>query len=273
MKISLVQMIIESNRIKINMDKIIAWINDAVINKCDIICFPEYALTGMISEDEYNEINEEINIAINEIEEIADKKNICIILGLVNRVDGKLYNSQKVFIPNKAIDSYKKIGLGKKELTMYTQGNQLKIFEYKDIKFGISLCYENHFPNHIRNFAKSGANVVFAPHFMPGMNSEKRVKVWNKYMTARAYDNRIYMLACNGLKSDGELNSGGGVAVWDYNGEILADYLMQNEKLVVVELDLDEQFKYYSKSRNKKYQNFLDDEYLFVDTNNTINKN
>lgn len=268
MRVSLVQMIIKSNNIKANMEKIIDWINTAVDEKCDIICFPEYTLTGMIDEEGYNELCGEINIALTELKKIADRKNICIILGLVEKMQGSLYNLQKVIIPNKPIDSYKKIGLGKKELAIYNQGNEIKVFEYKDIKFGISLCYENHFPMHIRNIAIKGANLIFAPHYMPGTNCEKRIELWNKYMTARAYDNRIFMLACNGLKNKDDINisSGGAIVAWDFNGDVIAMYNHQDEKLIIVDLDIKEQLKYSSKMINKKYQNFLDDEYLF--TNN-----
>ena len=70
------------------------------------------------------------------------------------------------------------------------------------------------------------AQIIFAPFASP-MNGVKRFSVWEKYMAARAYDNRVYIAACN-FK---------GLALWNPYGNLVSSYKKDDENITVFDLD------------------------------------
>jgi len=59
-----------------------------------------------------------------------------------------------------------------------------------------------------------------------------------KYMTARAYDNAVFLAACNLIGEDGTGHSFcGGALVIDPRGNIVAEAFNNREELLVVDLD------------------------------------
>lgn len=126
--------------------------------------------------------------------------------------------------------------------------------EYVNITAGMLLCIEGHVPKAAEALTLKGAEILFLPHSaIKGAGNRK--EIWNKYLMARAYDNRCFVLACNqlGKNSEGREFAGGCVA-YSPEGEIIAEDFSEQEGICFVELDMKETKKYRDADLNSKSQ-------------------
>ncbi len=130
-------------------------------------------------------------------------------------------------------------------------------FTYKDIIFGVQLCYESHFPEISTVMALRGAKIIFMPHASPRGNPEEKIQSWLRHLPGRAFDNALFVVACNQVGKTREGYSFPGAAVvLNPAGWIIAQYGENKEKLVLTDLRLDElkeikehRMKYFIRNR------------------------
>lgn len=266
-KIGLVTMDSENFELDKNAKKIISFIKKSKESGIDIVCFPELSLTGYVlnikqSFKNLEVFKEKILMYEKKIEEAALLYEITVLAGTIEIEENNIYISHKVFSKDGYQGSYRKIYLGKKEKEVFTEGKSVKVFQsdangYK-IKFGIGVCYDMHFPEITMECSLKGAQMLFAPHAVSAMSTSTRLDVWNKYMCARAYDNRIYVMALNAVNL--EQKTGGGAACWDCNGILVHKYMESKENLYEINIDINEIEKYRNvNNKTMKNRFFLKD--------------
>lgn len=250
-----------------NAKKIINFIKKSKESEVDIVCFPELSLTGYVLNIKQNlksleEFKKNILMYEKKIEEAALLYEITVLLGTLEIEENNIYISHKVFSKDGYKGSYRKMYLGEKERESFKEGKEIKIFEmdanaYK-IKFGIGICYDMHFPEIAMECSLKGAQMLFAPHAVSAMSTYRRLDVWNKYMGARAYDNRIYVMALNAVNL--KQKTGGGAACWDCNGVLVHKHMESKEKLYEINIDINEIEKYRNvNNKTMKNRFFLKD--------------
>jgi predicted amidohydrolase len=81
-----------------------------------------------------------------------------------------------------------------------------------------------------------GAELILIPH-ASNLGGSKRKEVWMKSLVARAYDNSVYVAACNAV-GDNDRGSvfGGGVLVLDRKGNIICEDFNGKESVVFADL-------------------------------------
>ncbi len=173
-----------------NLSMITESIRKAVNTGCDIICFPEASITGYSTKD-VSTISEDSSC----IKAIADiSGEIAIVIGAFEDADKK-FITQFVFKDGRIIGRYRKTHLGMNE-TMFEAGNILQTIEIDDVKIGIQLCWEVHFPQITATYRNQGAELILNPT-ASGLPPERRMTLWGKVIPARADDNRLFYAACN----------------------------------------------------------------------------
>ena len=75
---------------------------------------------------------------------------------------GVLYNTQLIAAPTGLIGGYRKTHVGNSEIHRFSHGDELRVFDYAGVSFGILICYDNHFPEASRTLALRGAEVIFS---------------------------------------------------------------------------------------------------------------
>lgn len=228
MQVALVQIQSRINDPQYNMAKMMDHMNSISLEGEMIILFPEMAIHGY----DFTDLGEKVKVqslVLKSLEAFAKSKDICILVGGIGYEDNCYYLSQ--FVISEGIQMYHKIHLGKKEAEVVTGGDAIRVFDYKDIKLGVMMCYDTHFPELSTHMSLMGADIIFAPFAVPN-KPDLRVANWKKYLGARAYDNRVYVGACNLMTEDG----GGGLIAYNDKGEIIDACSSSQEAVMIFEL-------------------------------------
>lgn len=243
-------------KIRSNLAKLKKNVKDAKNRGAKIICFPEMNISG------YGIGPEIINLAelvpgptSSELSDIAVYEKIVILTGLVEKDSkGSVFASHLVIKPDKTIGVYRKLHIAPPECNFFTPGNKIPVFNACGINFGIQLCYDTHFPELTTIMALKGIDILFAPHASPNKTSKEKFKSWQKHLVARAYDNSIFVIACNQTNNNGKNLSFPGIAiVIGPSGKILKKDLSGREGMIIVDLKLDD----LADIRNHRMRYFL----------------
>ena len=73
-------------------------------------------------------------------------------------------------------------------------GDETKTFEYRDVKFGLSVCYDLRFPELYRKYQAESVDVILAPSAFTLKTGEVH---WQLLLQARAVENLCFMAASN----------------------------------------------------------------------------
>ena len=242
MRIAMVQMTALRNEKELNLLKMEEFIKRASKEKASIICFPELSITGYVKKDPVINAESLDGHSLNRLKELSKTYDLTILAGLAELENDNVYISHVSIQPDSDIEVYRKTHLGAKEKKTFAQGDEIPVFqtlnEGKKSKYGIGLCYDLHYPELVTSMAVQGAKIVFAPHAVP-IGGLRRLSIWEKYMPARAYDNGVYVLACNLVGNDGEKDFGGGIGVWNPKGECIIACHEEKELMMMLDLDLD----------------------------------
>ncbi|WP_003543423.1 nitrilase family protein [Desulfotomaculum nigrificans] len=238
LKIAVVQMESKLGQVQENLNKINHFISEAALQKVNIICFPEMCLPGYTREMAAElAIDLETSDIITNLKKTAQEKDIVILVGLAEKnATHQPFITQVVIHPNGTIDKYRKTHLGKSEQPYFTPGNEIKTYATVQARFGIQICWDMHFPEMTTILSLAGAEIIFAPHASPSMVGDRR-GIWLKYLAARAYDNTVFVAACNLVGDDGQGHRFcGGTLVLDPKGNIVAEDFRGREAMLITDL-------------------------------------
>jgi len=193
------------NRFAHNLALTVKHVSAAARQDCDFVVFPEMNLTGYAPANLSNAVALDA-IWMDELNRLAQKHNIAILTGLVEKAgSGKIYATHLVFRPDQPVARYRKIHLSPFESPYFSCGDDAGIFKFKGVHFGIQLCYDAHFPELSTAMALKKVDIIFFPHASPrGTPGEKNAS-WKRHLTARAFDNAVFVAAVNQV---GENNAG-----------------------------------------------------------------
>lgn len=225
MKIALVQMTASVDNSQQNETLIMGHIDASIKQGVTHICFPEMSMVGYGFEHMTERMIQQ-DMLMTKLQERSIESGLTIIIGGLEACEGSTYISQ--YVIGSSIESYRKIHVGQKERLHVKSGEEIKIFECDGIKVGLMLCYDGHFPELATIMAEQGAELLLNPSASPN-NPERRLEMWQKYLTARAYDNRVWVAATN-LRFNGR---GGGMLVIDGDGqEVMSSSVNKDEMMV-----------------------------------------
>jgi len=222
-----------------NLGKIQTIASEASAKGANIVCFPELSVTGYIREspgDIYKTGDTER--IVDRLVRMAREMRLVLIAGLIEIVnDGGPYITQAITGPDGLIGLYRKTHLAPTETGTYSPGQEIKLYRSGNTTFGVQLCYEAHFPEISTTMALMGADILFLPHASPRGDPEGKLQSWLRHLPARAFDNGLFVVACNQVGKTGEGLSFPGVAVvLGPDGRLSAQYVGKRENILYVEL-------------------------------------
>ena len=239
-----------------NLDKAATAIEQAAAAGADLICFPEMSITGYSNHPDIARQAEPIpGPSVDTLGGLAHTKNILILAGLAEKgQNGCVYAAHAVIAPDGLLGVYRKLHIAPTEQDRYAAGREIPLFDYQGLTFGIQLCYDAHFPELTTHMAEQGAEVIFVPHASPRGQAIDKHQSWMRHLPARAYDNSLFVIACNQTGDNGKgLHFPGNALVIGPSGHILKEWTTGEEALHLFDLKADE----LERVRNNRMHFFL----------------
>lgn len=239
LRLAVVCMQSDFGRIEKNIAKMESFVQKAAAQGASIICFPELSATGYTIKEDPRLYAESVPGPISDrIVKIAEENKLVIMAGMLEKGSAdKPHISQIVAGPYGMIGMYQKTHLSPKETEIYQPGQIIKTFTYDHINFGIQLCYETHFPELSTIMALQGAEIVFFLYASPYRTPQEKRDSWLRDLPARAFDNGIFIVACNQVGENGAgLLFPGVIIVLGPAGKIRYQYTGNKEKMIIAGL-------------------------------------
>jgi N-carbamoylputrescine amidase len=222
-----------------NLNRTATWVQKAASAGADLVCFPELNLTGYSVREVARSIAEPVPGPLTEaVVQMARENGVLILAGLVEKgEDGSIFASQLVAIGEGLQGIYRKCHLSPFEQSLYSPGNAFPVFNFRGATFGIELCYDTHFPELSTLLTLKGAEILFCLHASPRGTPEEKQRSWMRHLTARAYDNGVFVVACNqtGDNNDG-LEFPGLAFALNPSGEVIDEDISGDEGILIADL-------------------------------------
>jgi predicted amidohydrolase len=162
--------------------------------RADVLVLPELFNTGyaFLSKDELAELAEPLPGETSEFMQALAKKTKCALAyGFAERA-GNIYFNSMVFITGSGvIASYRKSHLFFEERFLFQPGDTgFHVFEYKDVKFGMLICWDWIYPEAMRTLALKGAQIILqAANLVTPYCPDA--------MVTRAVENRVFIVTAD----------------------------------------------------------------------------
>ncbi len=235
-----------------NKDKIIAWTERALKQNCDLVIFPELAVTGYPPEDilyRSQFIKDQYNV-YSEIKNNND--NIIQVFGFVNQTEKGLYNAAAINIPHHAPQIYHKIHLPNysvfDEERYFVAGTKPFVFNVNGVKIGASICEDIWIDDGVieaETFCEGAElilNISASPFYFK--KGHERIEL----LQNKAKKTKSIIAYVNLVGGQDELVFDGQSFIANHNGEILAQAKSFEEDFLVYDLDFTQLRKEREKS-------------------------
>lgn len=266
----------------------------------EVVSFHEMSITAYtffkdLTRDEVKSYAEKVpGRSTERLIEIAAKYDITVLAGLVEiDDDDKLYNTYICVDKNGLKAKYRKIH---PFISKYlSPGTEYVVFNIKDWKCGILICYDNNVVENVRATSLLGAEIIFAPHVtmctpssMPGRGFVDDV-LWQKreldpvplrmefdgpkgmqwllrWLPARAYDNGVYYVFTNPIGYDGDQLKNGNSLILDPYGDVMVEIKSFNDEIAMAtvtedKLKLSGGYRYKNARKPELYKDILSAEH------------
>jgi N-carbamoylputrescine amidase len=223
-----------------NLDACLELAGMAARQGAEIVLFPELNLTGYTLGQRLRSTATTIPGTLTEALRHASVENrITLLAGMAEKDDaGRLFATHVAAMADGTLGVYRKLHIPPPEKQIFTPGTAVTTFHTDSVNFGIQICYDAHFPELSTRMALEGAEVLFFPHASPRGTPQGKLDSWLRHLTARAFDNAVFVLACNQVGTHGNTRSFPGVAVAiGPDGNIISHLLSDKNELLMVDLD------------------------------------
>ncbi len=250
--------------------RMIALLDDAAAKGCDLVVFPELALTTffprwyMTDEAEIDAWfeTEMPNAAVQPLFDRAKAAGVAISFGYAEKTpDGHHFNTSILTDTTGAIvGKYRKVhlpGHAEYDDERAFQHLEKRYFEPGDLGFpvwntlggimGMCICNDRRWPEVYRVMGLQGVEMVMLGFNTPSVNSQKAGEAIEQRMfhhklslQAGAYQNSTWVVAVAKAGDEDGHHLMGGTVIVDPNGQIVAEAMSEEDELIVHPCDLDD---------------------------------
>lgn len=199
-----VQIAIEPNNVKKNIEKVVKWLNKAAEEyNPDLIIFPETITTGFatgLSKEELWDLVDTVPAISEEVSKAAQKNKVHVVFPTYTRGEkmGDVYNSSILIGSNgDIIGVYNKTHIYPAEREWALPGETADVYDTPFAKIGMIICYDGDYPELSRILAMKGAEIIVRPSALL-----RSFEIWKLTNAARAYDNHVYLAGINATGPD-----------------------------------------------------------------------
>ncbi len=214
------QLSIQPGEVQHNCEAAEAMLLELAAGKCRLAVLPEM-WSCSFPYPVLMEMAKKTPAVLDRISKIAVDKGI-VIAGSLPEAAGKT-----IFNTGYLIDSTGKIAGKYRKVHLFSLYNEQRHFGYGTCaqvfstsigKIGMMICYDLRFPELARKMALDGAEIICVSALWPLV----RIEHWSLLLRARAIENQLFVVGCNGCCAEEKITWGGASAIISPLGAVLA---------------------------------------------------
>lgn len=201
----------------------------------DLVVLPEMGTTGYPTSSKEELLKKAETMdgpLIKSLTELAKEHGTCLIVGMPEIVGEDVYNTTVAVGPEGLLKKHQKTHLFMEEKKFFKGGTtEPSLFNWRGANIGMGVCYDYMFPEFWRKLALEGADLF--------CNTANFVFDYGfRVMEVRAIENGVFSITVNRIGEEDEIVYKGGSEIVDNRGNILVKANEHEEKVYVVEVDL-----------------------------------
>lgn len=201
MKIALLQTPVSADKQQ-NLDRACQIVRQAALQGAQLVILPEMFCCPY-SSDAFSAYAEPAGGHIwQTMSRSAAENGVCLVAGsMPEREDGRIYNTAFVFAPDgRQIARHRKMhlfdvefdgGQHFRESDTFTPGDDVTLFSFGGMTFGLCICFDLRFPELSRLMALRGAQAIIVP---AAFNMTTGPLHWETMFRQRAVDDQVYTI-------------------------------------------------------------------------------
>jgi predicted amidohydrolase len=232
-RIGLVQMLCEKGAMAENLKRAEHHLKEAISHDVDILCFPEMSITGYADpiKNPYAKISLD-GPEVSQLLEMTRGNSTTVLAGLIeDNHKNKPFITQIVVRDGELLGFYRKRRIVDEETDWFSSGEDLPIFMYGELSYGIAICADIGSHKVFAEYANQGAHIVFEAA-APGLYGEQSTRDWQagfdwwksecqKYLTQYAKKYGIWVAVATQAGRTVDEDFPGGGYVFAPNGQCL----------------------------------------------------
>lgn len=203
-----------------------------------LLCFPEAYLQGYLTDASAHDAAIDLHSdAFAAIASRLSRPGVVIVLGLIERGGGHIYNTAVVLEDGGLAGRYRKVNLLEGE-RVFTPGTEFAVFSAGGLHFGINICFDTTVPSAAAALRNAGAELLVCPanNMMPA----DRAAIWkdrhNAERGARCRETGLWLISADVTgRRDGRI-AWGPTAVLDPAGTLAAELPLDAPGLLIFDL-------------------------------------
>jgi omega-amidase len=188
---------------------------------CRLLVLPEMWSCGFA----YSALDlmaEQTPMMLDRLQELALRSRMILVGSLPELEAGNIYNTCYVIgEQGTLLGQYRKIHLfsltGEPE--HFERGTAPTVCDTTVGRLGLAICYDLRFPELSRRLALDGTDILCFSALWP----VARIRHWSLLLRARAVENQLFVVGCNGSGMEGNTTYGGASAIISPTGSVLAE--------------------------------------------------
>ena len=242
MRLSLIQMNSKTASRDENLERACTFVDEAARRRPDLVVLPEFFNVEYFPQYrdyrymDYAETDE--GYTQTRMKDKARQHGIYIVSTIFEMARPGLYYDTAMLInpEGQIVGKYRKVHPAaylSLEKIYFRGGSTFPVFRVGDWTVGISICYDNLFPESCRCLMLHGAELIVAPYATPVSDP------WENFLTTRALENGVFLAACNHVGREGDWVMTGKSMIIDPLGKILVQAGGEVEQLISADIDRD----------------------------------
>ena len=228
------------------LEKVEKLLKAAASQKAAIACLPELTVNQFFPQ--YTGQKNFFGLAepltgplVQKFQNLARKYNIAVIPNVYERGGPDTYYDTSPVIDNSGtlVGSQQMMHIAEDptedEKFYYTPGDRgYAVFSVGGLKIGIAICYDRHFPEHMRILTLKGAEIIFVPTATTALHRD----AWEVEARATAVTNNVFVAHANKVGKEGNLSFFGKSLVVNPRGKIIAQASETHEEVLTADVDV-----------------------------------
>ncbi|MFC2025492.1 carbon-nitrogen hydrolase family protein [Chloroflexota bacterium] len=240
-KIAAVQMAPKIMGNSVNLDKILLETRNTAKNGADLVVFPECALTGYIfaSREEAIPFMETIpGPSTDRLVACCQELGVHVSVGLLEIDADRCFNAAILIGSQGLIGKYRKNHLPFLGIDRFLDygDKPFQVYGTPIGNIGLHICYDCNFPESARVMTLLGADILA----LPTNWAEGREKIANYVVNARAFENKVHLVAVNRVGKERGSRFIGGSKIVNASGDTLVQASSDDEEIIYAEVSLAE---------------------------------